>query len=1086
MTTSPSKLCSVVSETLFGLFAFGVLLAADVLATPLAWNTNAAGNFIGSQTWTYDNAGVLATTDNPFTYPDPVSGSGANLVIIGVGGSVTLDTPGQGPFSNNALLEIRVGASAAEANFSGLIPPGPDLRGNGTLTVSNVDLLLRDDGSTTDQTGRLIIGGAANRTGVVNWNSTGTLRAHGHLRVGQGGTGTLNQNGGTIRTGVRSGIDGLMQVGNGGGTGTFNLNSGLMQLGDDDEDFDDVPTGIPVQQELQVAQGGGSVGTFNVGDGLVGAATFDTWGSVSVGMGGGTGVLNLVSDGVFRVNYPAAGGTSAQLRLGRNGGTAHGTVNQTGGTLRVDGLLELGFNTGAGVYNLIGSTGSSYVRSISANDASTFAFTLDAGGATTVNVFGNAADPDPVNPPHFGSADFASGNSISLGNTTLTVNGLSNYTSSSPFTLFSQLDPTASLNGTFGNYLQGQAVGLNGATTPQQFYLNYFGGDGNDIVLQSSVPASSTDGLVWNVGAANFDAGWAAGNGNFGAAPPGSGVDPFAGVQNLYLAKNGVANYNAATNDASGSQVKNLYIGTNRSAGIIGGTSGNGTLTVNDAENLTVVSLVDTSQGNAFIGEKGFTGTVNWNSSGTFDVQGQFRLGNSGGTGVVNQTAGVVQGGKSDGAGKYLSVGEGAGSTGTYNLKGGQFLPDGLGAHTVLRQLRVGYDGGTGAINVGDGVGAAESAVLQSEDDVNIGQLGGIGTMTVESDGLVDLVVNGAPLQVGLGGGNGKVVQNGGIVRSAGVITIGEGAGSVGEYVLNGGSLAGATDGTDAFRVGGGSGNGTLRVKNNATLTTQANFVIAQGGVNATSVGLLEITGSNATVELAKLENQNGVNHNETIRWVADAAGVTPIVVNGFTETTTQEVDAQLQNATENTANVGVNGGPNFSDLVGNGTALSLDLSALIGNQSHTLIDNQTADPIFGFFEDGTTTNLFEEGESIAGTGYNGTVSISYLGGTGNDVVLNLTAGAVNDADFDNDGDVDGSDFLTWQRGLGINAGATPSQGDANADGAVNGADLGIWKGQFGPAAETAVAAVPEPGAMALGMTAFCIVAAVVRRRSRD
>jgi hypothetical protein len=347
----------------------------------------------------------------------------------------------------------------------------------------------------------------------------------------------------------------------------------------------------------------------------------------------------------------------------------------------------------------------------------------------------------------------------------------------------------------------------------------------------------------------------------------------------------------------------------------------------------------------------------------------------------------------------------------------------------------------------------------------------------------VDLVVNGAPLQVGLGGGNGKVTQNGGTVRSAGVITIGEGTGSIGEYVLNGGTLAGAIDGTDAFRVGGGSGNGTLRVKNDATLTTQANFVIAQGGAAATTVGLFEITGSNATIELAKLENQNGVNHDETIRWVADAGGISPIVVKGFAETGTPEADAQLQNATERTANVGVNGGPNFSDLVGNGTALSLSLSALAGNQSLTLIDNQTADPIFGFFEDGLTTNLYEEGELISGTGYNGTVSISYLGGTGNDVVLNLTAGAVNDADFDNDGDVDGSDFLTWQRGLGIGSGATNSQGDADGNGAVNGADLGIWKGDFGPAAQPVAGAVPEPASALLTLMAMGGVLAIARRR---
>jgi hypothetical protein len=50
--------------------------------------------------------------------------------------------------------------------------------------------------------------------------------------------------------------------------------------------------------------------------------------------------------------------------------------------------------------------------------------------------------------------------------------------------------------------------------------------------------------------------------------------------------------------------------------------------------------------------------------------------------------------------------------------------------------------------------------------------------------------------------------------------------------------------------------------------------------------------------------------------------------------------------------------------------------------------------------------------------------------------------------DFDNDFDVDGSDFLTWQRNLGT----TPADkliGDANNDDVVNGGDLTIWRDRF-------------------------------------
>lgn len=53
-------------------------------------------------------------------------------------------------------------------------------------------------------------------------------------------------------------------------------------------------------------------------------------------------------------------------------------------------------------------------------------------------------------------------------------------------------------------------------------------------------------------------------------------------------------------------------------------------------------------------------------------------------------------------------------------------------------------------------------------------------------------------------------------------------------------------------------------------------------------------------------------------------------------------------------------------------------------------------------------------------------------------------------ADFDNDGDVDGSDFVIWQQNNGITAGATKMDGDANGDGMVNQVDLMIWSQQYG------------------------------------
>jgi hypothetical protein len=82
------------------------------------------------------------------------------------------------------------------------------------------------------------------------------------------------------------------------------------------------------------------------------------------------------------------------------------------------------------------------------------------------------------------------------------------------------------------------------------------------------------------------------------------------------------------------------------------------------------------------------------------------------------------------------------------------------------------------------------------------------------------------------------------------------------------------------------------------------------------------------------------------------------------------------------------------------------------------------------------------------------------------------------DADFDNDGDVDGQDFLIWQRGIG--SAGTNMTGDANGDTNVDAADLTVWKSQFGGGA---IQAVPEPAGAVLGMIALLSGAGLARHR---
>lgn len=107
----------------------------------------------------------------------------------------------------------------------------------------------------------------------------------------------------------------------------------------------------------------------------------------------------------------------------------------------------------------------------------------------------------------------------------------------------------------------------------------------------------------------------------------------------------------------------------------------------------------------------------------------------------------------------------------------------------------------------------------------------------------------------------------------------------------------------------------------------------------------------------------------------------------------------------------------------------------------------------------------------------------------------------VTDGDFDAvydgeefvfDGDVDGRDFLLWQRnsGFGLNGGGIPSyatrrHGDANRDRVVDGADLALWAANYGVGGGPLVAlsqAVPEPSTVVL----FLLGCLCCSRRSRD
>ena len=289
------------------------------------------------------NAGTAAT------------GSGGNWMFVGRnGGTGTYNLTGSGSLNVGGRLYV-AGHDGAAANGT------LNINTSGTLAIVS-DLNL----------------GAAGGTGTTNLDA-GTVTVGGWLSIGRdengfGGTGNFNQTGGNIT------VSGHSIVALPGTTGRLTMTGGTHTTNGEFWVGNGVGGGVPASGIATVNAGTitannwiavgreGAAGVLNIGG--TGTVAHQTNGHITIGTGaGGNGIVNVSGGGTLS--------TTANLIVAENNATAVAVVNQTGGTVRVGGNLEVQ-RTGTGTYNLSGG-----VLSVNGNIDGvdgTFAFT---GGTIT-------------------------------------------------------------------------------------------------------------------------------------------------------------------------------------------------------------------------------------------------------------------------------------------------------------------------------------------------------------------------------------------------------------------------------------------------------------------------------------------------------------------------------------------------------------------------------------------------------------------------------------------------------------------------------------------------------------------------------
>ncbi len=334
-----------------------------------------------------------------------------------------------------------------------------------------------------------------------------------------------------------------------------------------------------------------------------------------------------------------------------------------------------------------------------------------------------------------------------------------------------------------------------GVASSTDTYIGYYGGAaGTATVTGAGSQLSAGDAVYVGISGQGTLTIQNGGVVNGGAIVGGTEYD-------IDLAYDGVASKGQVLVDGIGSQL-------NSATGLIVGTGGRGTLTIQNAGRVS--SALSTYLG--YFG--GAVGAVTVNGGGSQLSAGRALYIGVGGQGTLTiQNGGVVNGGAIVGGTEYdidLAY-DGVASK-------GQVLVDGIGSQLNSATGLIVGTGGQGTLTIQNG-GKVSSAL-----DTDVGYFGGaVGTLTVNGAGSQLNV--GRTLNVGISGHGTLLLQNAGVLNS-GASVVGVGLGSTGSVVLN----AATWTNTGSLDIGI-NGTGSVTIMNNGHLTAGSTTVGSHGSL---------------------------------------------------------------------------------------------------------------------------------------------------------------------------------------------------------------------------------------------------------------